>query len=136
MRPYMEKILGRGPTQTPDQKAIPGAVQVAGVEVRYVEDEGKDKFLDDGLFQKVTRHPAPRHAKSGGANTDGCKIYTPDGKLFHALSYHADIEGWRQDITESAKTLGLRLARIVADELVVIDESARYALADCKMEFY
>ena len=61
--PLYGKNTGRGPIQTPDQKAIPESVQAPGVEFRYVEHEGKDKSLDDGLFQKVARH-----AKSGGTS--------------------------------------------------------------------
>jgi hypothetical protein len=40
----------------------------------------------------------------------GCSITFPDGSIFHAIEYHADIASWRKDIEEGARGLKLPLA--------------------------
>lgn len=110
---------------------IPGSVHVEGREFIYFEDNGHDTFskqfgaLIDGLD--------PGIATSGSIGEEGCKIRLPDGRLFHALSYKGDFEGWRKDIETGAKARGVRLATIQADKIVLYNGES-FLLTDCKIE--
>jgi hypothetical protein len=59
----------------------------------------------------------------------------PDGSIFHAIEYHGDIEGWRQDIEEGAAEQKITLARIEADKLVISDGRV-FDLSACTAKFY
>ncbi|MBM6446866.1 hypothetical protein JQF37_25010 [Pseudomonas sp. MIL9] len=41
------------------------------------------------------------------------------GPLFHAFSYHGDLEGWRKDIEAGAEGIGLLLTRIEGDQFII-----------------
>lgn len=127
----VERLLGLGPVEK--KRSVPGAVDVPGREFRYIADDGVGDF--PRLFQRITTHQSGRPAKSGGAISENCKLWLPDGSLFHALSYKGDVDGWRQVIEDGARALNLRLARIVSDMIVVSDGQAA-SLADCRIEFY
>jgi hypothetical protein len=125
----MEKILG-GPIGF--EKIIPGTVVREGKGVIYVADDGKGDFRKQ--FGGLTKNVNPRHAKSGGKNSQGCKIWLPDGSLFHPIGYHGDTEGWRKDILQGARDLNLRTAT-VEDGYLVISDGQSFSLSDCKVEF-
>jgi hypothetical protein len=127
----LEQILG-GKIEPAGERRIPGTVSVDGTEFCYFSDDGKNKF--DKQFKNLTNYTNPPHAKSGGATECGCKIYLPDGLLFHAISYHGDVAGWRKDIEAGARGLNLMLATIVADNFVVAG-GRMVALTDCRIEF-
>lgn len=131
MRDDLRRILGIDPSDT--ARRIPGTLDVAGREFRYVQDDGVDQFPE--LFRKLTARTDRPHPKSGGAISENCKLSAPDGSLFHALSYKGDVEGWRGDIEEAARVLGLQVGRIVADTLVLSDGRV-IPLAECRVEFY
>ncbi len=59
----------------------------------------------------------------------------PDGTQFHGMSYHGDIEGWREQIAQGAKELGIQPAAISGDKLRISDDRET-ELSDCTVEFY
>lgn len=127
----LEKILG-GKIEQRDARVIPGTVEIEGSRVVYFSDDGLNDFSDQ--FDALTEHAIPRQAKRGGRSDSGCKITLPDGQLFHAISYHGDLDGWRKDIETGARALHLALASIEADQFVTSD-GRTFALSDCKVEF-
>jgi hypothetical protein len=127
----LERILGLGPFD--ERRPIPGTVPVGGREFLYVLDDGTDDF--SALFEKLTAGSTGHRATTGGAITENCRLFLPDGRLFHALSYKGDLEGWRKDIEEAVDTLGLQVAAISIDRLVLSDGHS-VALSDCRTEFY
>jgi hypothetical protein len=124
----MEKILGK---PIGHKGIIPGTVPVEGVEIAYFCD-GSD---EGERFHDLTSHSKPRHAQRGGMNERGCRLTLPDGSIFHAIGYHADIEGWRKDIEEGAAEQKITLARIEADKLVISDGRV-FDLSECTAKFY
>ncbi|MCB6182037.1 hypothetical protein LIN78_00510 [Leeia sp. TBRC 13508] len=129
MSSQMEKILG-GPIGF--EKVIPGTVVREGKEIVYFSDDGTSDFLTQ--FNRLTKDVSPRHAKQGGRTSQGCRLWLPDGTLFHPVGYHGDVDGWRKDIECGARQLNLLLARVDGDRIVVSDGRS-FALADCKVAF-
>jgi len=126
----MEKILGLGPIEK--QRTIPGAVNVEGVEHIYIADDGKNDVTS--LFKKVTRQITPPLAKNGGAVLEGCKLNLPDGMLFHAIAYHGDIAGWREQIEKGAIALGLATAKVNEGKITTTSGDT-YLLSGCEVIF-
>ncbi|EDS4738672.1 hypothetical protein B0C58_004729 [Salmonella enterica subsp. enterica serovar Oranienburg] len=118
-----------------NEREIPGATPVKWREYRYVLDDGRDSFIGNGLFNKLTGQIAPLIPTSGGAITENCKLLLPSGECLQALSYKGDIEGWRKQIEKGAKELGLFTGKIMGDEIILSD-NRRYKLSACKVEFY
>lgn len=58
-----------------------------------------------------------------------------DGKLFHALSYKGDLNGWRKQIEKGAANLGLITGKII-DNKLILTTGENYNIEDCKIEFY
>ncbi|MEC9524985.1 hypothetical protein RCT70_18890, partial [Escherichia marmotae] len=111
-----------------DEREIPGITPVEWREYRYVSDDGNDHFVGEGLFIAVINKIEPSIPKSGGAITENCKLWLPSGELLHALSYKGDIEGWRKQIEQGAKELGLFTGKIVGGEIILSD-NRHYELA-------
>lgn len=130
-REVLEKILG-GKIEQSDSRIVPGTTVVDGQQVVYFSDDGKSKFRKQ--FDCITCFTEPPNAVRGGVNERGCKITPPSGPLFHAISYHGDLDGWRKDIEAGAEGLGLLLARIEGDQFVITDGRS-IPLSDCKIEF-
>ena len=108
---------------------IPGTIKVEGREFLYILDNGEDFFVGkkrskrESLFSKIT------------CLSENCKIWLPTGELFHGVSYKGDIEGWREGIIQAAIHLGLLTAKIVKENIEISD-GRKYALSECKVEFY
>jgi len=68
-------------------------------------------------------------------NLRGCYLTLPDDSIFHAVGYHGDLAGWKQDIETGATEQNIALARIDGNKLVVSDGRV-FALSDCKATFY
>lgn len=130
-REDLEKILG-GKIEQSNDRGIPGVALVDGQQVVYFSDDGKNKFRKQ--FDSITCFSEPPNAVRGGVNDRGCKITLPSGTFFHAISYHGDLGGWRKDIEAGAVGLGLLLAQIKDDQLVISDGRS-IPLSDCKIEF-
>lgn len=127
----LEKILG-GEIEQLNARRIPGSVAINGVEVVYYQDDGRMKRSK--LFKVFLDGLSSRSAKSGGRVSDSCSITSPDNLLFHAMSYHGEIVGWRKDIEEAAKGLGLLLARIEGESFIVSD-GRYFPLSECRIDF-
>ena len=127
----LERILG-GRVEQRDQRAIPGLNPVEGTEFVYYEDGGKNKAKKQ--FNLLLDSAGTIAATSGGVVSDSCCISLPTGSVFHALSYHGDIAGWRASVEVGASTRGLLLARIGGDQFVISDGRS-FPLSECKIEF-
>ncbi|VVE57627.1 hypothetical protein [Pandoraea anhela] len=112
----IEKIL-EGRLERKDARMIPWSVAVDGTEFPCFADDGKNKFRKQ--FRKITELTNPPNAKCGGVNERGCKITLPSGQLFHAISYHGDLDGWRTDIEVGAQALHPLLGWIKGDNFSV-----------------
>jgi hypothetical protein len=130
-REVLEQILG-GTIEQRGQRTLPGLRPVEGVEFVYYEDDGKSKAKKQ--FNAILDSAGSIRATNGGVVSDSCKIYMPDGHLFHVLSYHGDIDGWREAVESGAKARGLLLARIEGDQFVISDGRS-IPLSECKIEF-
>lgn len=110
---------------TPD---VPGTVPITGRRFLYVEDRGGESFAKSG-FHRLLGAVDPPHMKSGGAMVEGCEAVIADGTRFQAVSYKGDLDGWRRQLEEGARQLGLRLADmsdgglvICGDRVIPLDE--------------
>lgn len=121
-----EKALG---VRVGRDGTIPGTIGVEGKEFVYFGDTGTGSFRDQ--FNALVQFVTPPRAKRGGASNQGCTLECPDGSIFHGIAYHGDLQGWRLQIEEGARGLGVPLARIVGERLVVSDGRS-LALAECK----
>lgn len=130
-REALEKILG-GKIEQSNARNVPGVTVVDGQQVVYFSDDGKNKLRKQ--FNNITCFSEPPNAVRGGVNDRGCKVTPPSGPIFHAISYHGDLDGWRKDIEAGAMGLGLLLAQIKGDQLVISDGRS-IPLSDCKIEF-
>jgi len=129
MTKTVEEILG---VKFGGERTVPGMDPVSGREYWYIEDDGNDDF--DALFVQIVG-AEPVIPTSGGALTGGCELTLPDGRKFHALSYKGDLEGWRKQIHNGARKLGVAAAQLVDKELVFSDASV-VPVSDCKARFY
>lgn len=127
----MERILGAKLGR--DESRIPGSVSVGTKEFRYYS--GNSDGNPNDSFSEIFDAVLTNHATKGSANNSGCRIFLPDGTAFYALSYWNDIEGWRKNVEEGVKALGLKLAWIENDDFVV-EDGRRFKVADCGFEFY
>lgn len=130
-REVLEKILG-GKIEQRGQREIPGLNPIEGVEFIYYEDDGRIKVKKQ--LNALLDSAGSIKATSGGVVSDSCTIRLSDGHLFHALSYHGDVDGWREAVEAGAKARGLLLARIEGEQFVVSDGRS-IPLSDCKIEF-
>ncbi|WP_083838985.1 hypothetical protein [Rhodanobacter fulvus] len=130
-RDALEEILG-GKIERRGERELPGLSPVEGVEFHYYEDDGKNKAKKQ--FNALLDSAGLIEASSGGVVSDSCTIYLSDNRRFHALSYHGDIDGWREAVEAGANARGLLLARIEGDQLVVSDGRS-IPLSECKIEF-
>jgi hypothetical protein len=123
----LEKIHG---ARIGHQGIIPGTVPVEGVEhVYFCDGSAKGE-----RFHDLTSDSKHLHAQRGSMYKEGCRLTLPDGSIFHAVGYFADIAGWRQDIEEGAAAQKIALARIEADKLIISD-GREFALSECTAEF-
>lgn len=127
----LERILG-GKLERADARTVPGTDGVATREAIYFSDDGGNKLKKQ--FKNITCFTESPNATCGGINEAGCDITPPGGPLFHAAIYHGDLAGWRKDMEEGGKGLGLLLARIEGDKFVISDGRS-FLLSECKIEF-
>ncbi|WP_308366058.1 MULTISPECIES: hypothetical protein [unclassified Microbulbifer] len=130
MQSKMEKILGLGSMDK--ERNIPGTSITEGREYKYISCNNKIDI--SALFKKVVREITPPIAKSGGVINEGCRITLPSGECYFAVSYKGDISGWRQQIERGADALGLLVAEISQDKLILSDGN-KVLLSECKIQF-
>lgn len=128
----LEKAIG-GKLERKGHREIPGVVPVEGLEVVYYQDDGRKVTRRSPLIFRITDWIVEPSAKGGGFISDPCTIRVPDGRLFRAASYHGDVEGWRKDVEEGIRRLGLQMARIEAERLLISDGSS-FSLVDCDVK--
>lgn len=104
---------------------------MAGVEFIYYEDDGIRSASSQ--FRKLLDSAGEFTASSGGTVSDSCRIALPNGQCFLALSLHGDLDGWRKAVEAGARNLGLRLARIEDDHLIISDGQS-VPLSECKVD--
>lgn len=126
----MEELLGLGPIE--NHRIVPGIQPIEGREFCYIADEGQEDFVK--IFRKIVRYISPPIPQNGGAMIEGCKITLPNGKVFQAISYKGDIEGWRMQIEKGARALNVNLAKIDG-ESIVLDNIHSFLLMDCRIDF-
>jgi len=127
----LEQILG-GKIEQRDKRDIPGATPIDGTEFLYFEDDGKNKPKKQ--FNLLLDSAGTITASSGGIVSDGCRIGVPAGAVFHALSYHGDIAGWRAAVEAGASARKLLLARVEGEQFVISDGRS-FPLSNCIIEF-
>ncbi|MBU2714240.1 hypothetical protein [Zooshikella harenae] len=133
MTKTMKEILGA--EFFDKERKIPGTVVKTEREFRYISCDSNSTWKSlSALFKKVVREIDPPIATSGGVINEGCKISVPSGGCYFAVSYKGDIEGWRQQIEQGAKSLGLSVAKILQDKILLHDGS-EYLLSECNIEF-
>ncbi|MBB3059781.1 hypothetical protein [Microbulbifer rhizosphaerae] len=126
----MEKVLDLGFIDK--ERNIPGTSITEGREYKYIICNGKMDIA--ALFMKVVRKIIPQIAKSGGIINEDCRITLPSGECYFAVSYKGDISGWRQQIERGADALGLLVAEISHDKLILSDRN-KVLLSECKIKF-
>jgi hypothetical protein len=114
-------------------RPIPGTVSVPGGEFIYVSDPGGREFAS--LFEALTNNSTGPRAGSGGAIAENCRLRVPDGRVFNALSYKGDLDGWRFDLHQAAQRLGLQTGLILNGALA-LSEGVSIPLGDCTVLFY
>lgn len=113
------------------RKNIPGSVPVEDTEFLYFEDDGKNTFSKQ--LHNLVNNVVVGNAQYGGMGEAHCKIWLPNGRLFHAIDYNGDLEGWRKDIEIGTKVNNVELAKIEGDK-IVLHNGESFLLQDCKIE--
>lgn len=127
-RTELERILG-GRIDSLHEQPLPGLVPSAGEEVIYFACTATSSLEDQ--MKQLIGHVVPVIAKSGRVIATKHTLIVPDGQLFHAVAYRGDIEGWRRQITEGAKSLGVSLGRIEGGSTFVLSDGQTHPLSDC-----
>jgi hypothetical protein len=113
------------------ERKLPGTVHIEGKDFVYFSDNGTEDFRKQ--FLTLVTRIKPPHQKEGGVISQACRVRLQDGTLFHGISYRGDMEGWRRQIEDGAKELGVLLGRI-QDDRIVVSDGRSMALIDCKLE--
>ncbi|OPH36193.1 hypothetical protein [Moraxella atlantae] len=116
-----------------DKRIIPGIDPIENQCVLYFQDHMIESV--EKQFYKITNYSNPPKAANGGANLAGCKIILPNGKSFHALVFHGDLEGWKADIENATTKLNISLGNIINQSSFIVGNLA-FNLDDCTIEFY
>jgi len=127
----IEKILG-GKLERREARLVPGLQQMDGQMAIYYQDDGRT--TEKLLFRTLLDGVAERSATFGGRISDPCSVLTPDGDLFRAMICRGDIGGWRADVEDGARHLGLLLARFEGDRFELSDGRG-YSLKECVVTF-
>lgn len=113
------------------KRILPGLNPKDDLEVLYFSDNGTEVFRKQ--FFELSDKFKPPYPTGGGVTSEACRIRLPYGLLFHGVSYHTDIEGWRRQIEAGAQELGAVVGKIQGDRFVVSDGRS-VALADCEIQ--
>ena len=127
-REQMERILG-SKISSFDEEPVPGLVPSPTAEVVYFSSCGSDDLADQ--MNRLAGHVVPPHAGHGGVVAVKHTLTIPDGQLFHAIKYRGDLEGWRRQIEEGAKGMGLLLARFENGTNFVVSDGRTFSLEEC-----
>lgn len=131
-RQELEKILG-GKIESLHEQGLPGLVPAPGEEVVYFADDPEAELGDQ--MQRLITHVVPLRAKTGAVLATKHTLALPDGQLFHAIKYRGDVDGWRTQIAEGAKLLGVVLGKIEAGSSFLLSDGRRISLAEARHGF-
>jgi hypothetical protein len=112
---------------------IPGVRASPEQPVIYIQ---RDKSNDDHIVQasRMVRAALNCSVKKGALLGECCLITAPDQSAFYARSYWGDLDGWKIRLEEGAKRLGLLLAQIERERLVVSNGN-EFKLIECEVFF-
>jgi hypothetical protein len=128
-REHLEKILG-GKIESLNEQPLPGLVPSPGEEVVFFSG---DVTTDLGeQMKRLIGHIEPLYAKSGRVMATKHTLTLPEGQIFHAITCRGDIEGWRRQVVEGAKALGVLLGRIEGSSKFVLSDGRVLPLSQCK----
>lgn len=111
-----------------DDPILPGTGSDDFGRVIYILLQGHTDSYE--AFDEVISRVRPSIATHGAALVEDWLVTTPAGENFYPLLFHGDVEGWREQIESGATQLGLKMAKVKDDKLVVSDGSA-FLLSDC-----
>jgi hypothetical protein len=130
-REQIERILG-GKVTPFDEQPLPGIEPLDDAEVVYFADSGIGTLFQQ--FDRLTEKVDAPAVKGGGVATTRHAVGIPDGRLFHAIKYRGDLAGWRRQIAEGAKLLGISLGKIENGETFTTSDGLSIPLSMCKHE--
>jgi hypothetical protein len=128
-RDELERVVGGKIAQLSEQQ-LPGITLSPSSEVLFFQDDGKHGLYEQ--FDRLTGQVSPSVVTDGGVTTTKHTLTLPDGRLFHAIRYRGDIDGWRKQITLGAHALSVVLGSINDGTTFVTNDGVSFALTDCK----
>jgi hypothetical protein len=128
-REQIEKILG-GKITPFSEEPLPGLERSDTSEVVYFANFADCDIAEQ--LKQLARRIEPPLLKHGSVGATMHTLTVPDGSVFHAIRYRGDLDGWRQQITEGAKSLGVTLGRIEDGSIFVLSDGQTHTLVDCK----
>lgn len=97
----------------------------------YLVPDGADR---KAMFRQLFDGVKTRRATDGGVVENGCYLTTPDGDVFHAITWQSKRLGaWRRDFAESTECQGIVTARFHGRRLMTSD-GRRYWFRDLVVE--
>ena len=127
-REEAERIVG-GKIESLPEQPLPGLTPSPGSEVVYFQDDGTLALYEQ--FDRLTKHVSPPLPNDGGASTTRHTLTLPDGRVFHAIKYRGDVEGWRRQIAVCAEALGIVLGNVQDATTFVTTDGKMVALSEC-----
>ena len=121
----LQKLLG---IEKVDDPMLPGTRRRDAGNVIYVFlPPGSDASNAFDVVASKIDPPIPTH---GAVLLEHWVIRTPEGQEFYSLYFHGDVKGWRQQIELGANQLGLKMAKVDGDKLVV-SGGQTFLLSEC-----
>jgi len=125
MEESLKKILG---VDKIDDPMLPGTrLRDADKVIYMLLPRGTDP---SDAFDEVTSRMDPPLPKNGAVLLEHWVIQTPHGEKFYSLYFHGDVEGWRRQIESGAARLGLKMANVKGDKLLVSNGQS-FPLSGC-----
>ena len=91
-------------------RPVPGTVPVDGIRFVYLESREKNVFDKFGDFVScVDDTEGPSH---GGMIDEEFSLVLPNGSRFYAISFKGDLEGWRRNIENFSRHIGISYGEI------------------------
>jgi len=129
LKQQIERFLG-GKIETAAQQPVPGLEATSTSGVIYFQDDGASSLADQ--FHRLTSMVDPPVAKHGGVIATLHTLTTPNGRLFHAVRYRGDLEGWQQQIAQGATLLGTVVGSIRDGSSLDLSDGLAFPLGQCK----
>jgi len=121
----LQKILG---VEKVDDPMLPGTRPRDAGKVIYVLLPSGSNESD--AFREVTSKIDPPIPKDGAVLLEHWLVRTPSGQNFYSLYFHGDVDGWRKQIERGATELGLKMAKVEGEKLVV-SGGPTFLLSEC-----